>query len=129
MSTRANEIAHRTLVIVGAAVILLGTSGIAAMTAWMPSSASLARVGTEAEAAPAPAEGEPRVRVKCAECGIVASKRQIEQAGAASKRFEITVRMMDGSSRAFMDANPANWRPGQRVILIDGAGSLSTTRG
>jgi hypothetical protein len=29
--------------------------------------------------------------------------------------------MSDGSSRVFMDAHPANWRPGERVILIEGA--------
>lgn len=39
----------------------------------------------------------------------------------SAKSYEVTVRMRDGSSRAFMDANPANWRAGERVILIEAA--------
>jgi hypothetical protein len=29
--------------------------------------------------------------------------------------------MAGGSSRVINHANPANWRPGERIILIDGA--------
>ena len=34
--------------------------------------------------------------------------------------YEVTVRMKDGASHLFMAANSAQWRPGQRVIFIDG---------
>ena len=38
-----------------------------------------------------------------------------------AKSYEIIVRMADGLSRVFNDANPARWRSGERVIVIDGA--------
>lgn len=120
--------ATRMLLIAGAAVILLGTSGIAAVTGWVPSSTKNAAVGADAQRDPAPVEGGPRIRVSCAECAVVLSKRKIEQAGAGAKGYEITVRMKDGSSRAFIEANSANWRPGQRLILIDGAATLASIR-
>jgi hypothetical protein len=72
------------------------------------------------------------LRVKCPECGVVESKREIVQGGTARadkaaaqhshvmpvKAYEVTLRMKDGSSHRFVDANPGNWRPGQRIILI-----------
>jgi hypothetical protein len=121
--------------IAGIAAILLGTSGIAGMMAWMPTS-----TGAQAQIPPAPAEDDARVTGKCSGCVMVVSKREIEQPGAAggvtrdglnetpgnsTKSYEITVRMKGGSSRVFMDAYPANWRPGERVILIEGAGESS----
>jgi hypothetical protein len=90
---------------------------------------------------PAQAESSARVRVKCAECGVVESTRVIEQGHAgidpgataaltkdsrnvvskkSARISEITVRMQDGASHRFVDANLANWRPGERVILIKG---------
>jgi hypothetical protein len=134
-----NEAPQLPLLIGAVAAILLGTSGIAAVMAWTPTS-----IGAQAPPAAERAEGEARVRVKCAECGVVASTREIEQLGAgidsdsgaaggvtaggrnetpekSAKSYEVTVRMKDGSSRVFMEANPANWRPGERVIFIEGA--------
>jgi hypothetical protein len=70
----------------------------------------------------------------CAECGFVASMREFEHMGEETepeaaggvavnpiRRHEVTIRMNDGTSRAFVDAHPANWRPGERVIFIEGA--------
>lgn len=144
MKTQGNEASHLPLLIGGVAVILLGTTGIAAVMAWTPTSTDVAGVVFEqAQISPARAEGDARVRarMKCAECGVVASTREIEQPGAgidpgasggvtrssrnaihgkSTKSYEVTARMKDGSSRVFMDANPANWRPGERVIFIEG---------
>lgn len=156
MKMQANEARYLPLLIGGVAVILLGSSGIVAVMAWTPASTDVAGavlaldekspmpparpVSAQAQIPPAQAEGDARVRVKCPECGVVASTREIEQLGAAggatrsgqneisgrsTKSYEITVRMNDGSSRMFMDANPANWRPGERVILIEGASQSS----
>jgi len=35
----------------------------------------------------------------------------------------VTVRLSDRSTQVFSDSNPANWRPGERVILIGGGNS------
>lgn len=149
MKTQAAEGPHLQLRIGGVTVLLLGTYGIAAVMAWMPawtddrfSTLPAGPIDAQARVTPARTEGGARVRVKCAECGIVASTREVEQPGAgidpgtaggaarggrnempgkSAKSYEVTVRMRDGSSRAFMDANPANWRAGERVILIEAA--------
>jgi hypothetical protein len=76
-------------------------------------------------------------RVKCPECGVVESRQEVERAdlenhhetnarlasirnGQSIKSYQVTLRMKDGSSHQFVDTNPANWRPGERVILISG---------
>ena len=95
---------------------------------------------------PAPEENVALARENCAECGVVVSTRKIVQilermeSGAASKvkrarlketvvksvsNYEVTVRMKDGASHQFMVANQANWRPGERVIFIEGRNPLS----
>lgn len=69
----------------------------------------------------------------CAECGFVASMREFEHMGEETepevaggvtgnptRRHEVTIRMKDGTSRAFVDTHPANWHPGERVIFIEG---------
>lgn len=157
MKTQANEAWYLSLLIGGVAVILLGTSGIAVVMAWPSTATDVAgavfvpdtsptspasSIGTQAQIPLARAESDARVRVKCAECGVVAFTREIEQldaeidpraaggvarssrngiSGKPTKSYEVTVRMKDGSSHVFMAANPANWRPGERVIFIEGA--------
>lgn len=101
--------------------------------------------GPQAQIPSARGEREASIRVRCPECGVVAFIREIDQHGAgvdsgaarratrgdhseipeqSTKRYEVNVRMRDGTSRVFVEANPANWRPGERVILVEGA-SLS----
>jgi hypothetical protein len=119
------------LLIGGLAAILLGVSGIAAVTVGLPTTTALAAVEEVAA---------PRGRVKCAECGIVESTRDVGPAGAAldpgtkdevtrggrnAKRYQVTVRMKDGTSRVFLEAHPAHWRAGERVTFIDGASNSS----
>jgi hypothetical protein len=117
MRTQADRVPSLPLLIAGIVAILLGTSGFAAVTAWMPAST--------------PPEGDTRPTVKCAGCGVIASMRESQQPatgidfrGESTRSYEVTVRMNDGSSHVFMDAKPANWRPGQRVILVEGKSNL-----
>lgn len=91
-------------------------------------------------------EGEARAKVRCAECGVVVATREIDVRGegaghdasggaaagnqdgprvTSARRYEITIRMADRSSRVISDASPASWRPGERVIIIDGANSAN----
>jgi hypothetical protein len=51
---------------------------------------------------------------------VMAGTPDETRAGSA-RSYEITVRLADGSRRVIDHASPANWRPGERVIVIDGA--------
>jgi hypothetical protein len=94
------------------AMVVLATSAIAAVASWWH----------DPFAVTAPKVKAPRASgVKCAECGTVASTREVASpiVDSADRRYEITVRMNDGSSRVFVDASLASWRPGVRLILIE----------
>jgi outer membrane lipoprotein SlyB len=41
----------------------------------------------------------------------------------SAKYYVLVVRMADGSSRVINQASPANWRPGERVMIIEGTNS------
>ena len=71
--------------------------------------------------------GEAGAELKCAQCGVVESIREIAQRPEQSTRgVEVTVRMKDGASHLFVAtssenaANSSGWRAGERVIFIDG---------
>ena len=87
-----------TLLITGIAVILFSTAGIARIVGWGPNS-------TDGPGATG---------------GVVAGNPG-ETRVESTRSYEITVRLADGSSRVIIDAKPASWRPGERVIVIDGA--------
>ena len=137
MKANFTEVPHLRLLIAGVAVILLATSGIAAVMAWMPVAGDVAEVGlapdrppsaagpvgAEAQISAEPTEDDAHARSKCEECGIVASTREIP--GKPARTYEVTVRMQDGSNRVFLHAGPANWRAGERLILIAGANQAS----
>ena len=64
-----------------------------------------------------------RVKPKCSECGVIESMRRVPPEGDSPAIYEIKVRMRDGSIRVNRDPNPANWRPGEHIILL-GANQL-----
>ena len=126
------------------AFVLFSTAGIARIVGWGPNSTDDSGAILALDpSAPVPATNEARVKPRCPECGVIVSMREIEvrdedtgrprTAGGAvagsrietrvdsTRSYEITVRLADGSSRVFNDANPARWRSGERVIVIDGA--------
>lgn len=140
MKMHVHEVPYLRLLIGGVAVALLGFFGIVAVMAWMPASTE-DRVD---KLLTLPAKTvSSHVRVKCEECGVIVSKREIEQPGGSggvtrgrrggqdgilgklAKSYEVTVRMNDGSSRVFMDTNPVNWQPGEGIVLIQGANQLN----
>ena len=129
MKIHVHEAPYLRLLIGGIAAVLLGLFGIAAVMAWTPASTedSVDKLLT----LPTKTVGS-HVRVKCEECGVVVSTREIEQPGGSGgvtrggkRGHEVTVRMKNGSNRVFMDANPANWRQGESIILIQGASQLN----
>lgn len=154
MNMRVSRSRYLPLLIVGSAVILFSTAGIAAIMGWLPAAAGdsgdilergnvpaalAARDALTVQTAPAPAAGGRRVKARCPECGVIVSMREIDagEAGTdlagvtaagnkarsaeSARRYEITVRLTDGSRRVIEQANPARWRQGERLILIDGA--------
>ena len=159
METHRPRFPYLALSIVGIAVILSSTAGIAGLIGWLSASTgssdailalddlpmvSVKPVAATARTALGRVEGEARVKVRCAECGVIVSTREIdapddgagagtsdaagnrdELQAASARRFEITIRMADRSSREINHAGPANWRPGEHVIVIDGANRSS----
>lgn len=130
-----------TPLITGIAVILFSTAGFARIVGWGPNSAGASGDGLAPdELGPVRTMSEARADARCAECGMFVSMREVESedtgAGAAggatagsrdetrvktTRRYEITIRMADGSTRVIGHANPARWRAGERLIVISGA--------
>jgi len=61
-----------------------------------------------------------RMKPKCNECGVIESMRRLTPEGNSPAIYEIKVRMRDGSTRVNREANPANWRPGEHILLLGG---------
>ena len=161
MDMQADKFRYLPLLMAGIAVILSSTAGIAAVMRWLPapteiSTATVVPVSLTSESAnlvtatgrtdSMPAEGAARTRIRCAECGVIVSMREMaghdedsspgtagevtannpdEARARAATRHEIIIRLTDGSSRVINHASAASWRPGERVIVIDGANPLS----
>lgn len=120
--------------VIGAvAAIMLVSFGIAAVWAWSPRSTNVINVAVATSNFPEQSEVNELSTARCEECGVVESIRKIERSeegsGKTAGRYEmtraplisqITVRMSDGDSHLFTDASLANWRPGERIIIIKG---------
>ncbi len=144
MNTQANKSRYLPMLIVGIAVILFSTAGVAHMMGWGPNlTDGSSAIDALDQTAPVTAS-EAGARPRCPECGMIVSVREIERhdqdsgSGAAgavtagnrdetpgkmTKNYEITVRMAGGSSRVFNLASPARWRTGERLIVIGGLDS------
>lgn len=113
---------HVTLLAAG--VALLGFTAVAVATAplteWFQTSAQDLPSGAdqvkEAETTASQA-GESNGKTRCKYCGIIESTRKVGSV------HEVTVRLADRSTHVFSDSNPANWRPGERIILIGSGNS------
>ena len=124
---------HAPLLITGIAATLFSTAAMTVVTiaGWLPGSIesfdenfihlqppeSSAALLSDFE----PGVGQSRVKARCEECGEIESMRKVAAVGNSPTTYEITVRMRDGSTRVNSDASPANWRPGDRMLLIGGA--------
>lgn len=104
-------------------IIQLGIAGCVAMLIWMLTGTAVPPTPTFNEYLEhEPAVGNVSLREHCPECGVVSSTRRIQQAAEGlNPGIEVTVRMRDGSRRQFMDASSANWRVGERLIIIGSA--------
>ena len=157
MKTQSTKFRYLPRLIVGIAVVLSSTVGIAAIMGWLPAStdgsggilalddlpvASAKAVAGTAQTPREQVAGDARANERCAECGVIVSTREIDarnerasldasggavagnqdkQRVTSARRYETTIRLADRSSRVITTASPANWRPGEHVIVIDGA--------
>jgi hypothetical protein len=143
MKAQAGKSPFLPMLVTGIAVVLFSTGGVARMMGWSPHSTGDSS-GIPGPGRPVPVElaSEAPVKPRCPECGMIMSVREIgmddEESGhgaageaiagnrnkervKSARSYQITVLMAGGSSRVINHANPANWRPGERMILIDGA--------
>lgn len=93
MEAQVNKTTSPLMVIAGIAVILFSAAGIAAIMGWIPTSFGQPREGEKlsaqgkghaspaARAATAQPARNTVAAVKCAECGVIESVRQVEQRG------------------------------------------------
>ena len=68
--------------------------------------------------------------VKCTQCGVVSSLREIADVatqtglisspGSVRKSYEVTVQMRDGSRHVFREIGSSVWHVGERMIIIGG---------
>jgi len=104
-------------------LIVLVTAGCVAMLVWLLTSTATSPASTaETHGGHVPAVGIYSARRSCPECGVVSSTQGIGRAAEGiNSGIEVTVRMRDGSSRQFTDTSSANWRVGDRMIIIGSA--------
>jgi len=142
MKLPIEKLRHFLPLIAGIAVLLFSSVAVARIMGWLPNttdaSGGMAAIDPLTTAFPFsdPASESVRSRPnastkrRCPQCGVIASKREIgasangqgddELLAKAAKRYEFSVRLDDGTYRAITDANPAAWRLGERVSIIDG---------
>ncbi len=147
MTRQINALPNPRLLIVAVAVVLSGIFGVTAVKAWAPGSADVKEGSAASVPENSPPQPEANSEAngppgKCMECGIIESKREVWTDGDRAaemtdvvelarpahgkardhdhmvRSFVVTVRMKDGARRQFVDATSANWRPGERVIVI-----------
>lgn len=126
---RALPYAAFTLVV---ATVLVFSVGIANLPAVSPSGDAADAVPPGATrgavaATPPSTDGpmsasEVRARTRCAGCGVVESIRPLEATANLPAAFEFTVRLRDGSARVSRTIGRGQWRAGDRIILMGGAG-------
>ena len=124
MNIPFNKSTPLPLLIAGVVAILFSTAAAtsAPLLDWLhKSSATASDNDAQVAVSGLPDAGELRPAAKCAECGVVESTRRVAQGGNLPALHEITVRLRDGSIRVSSQVNPAHWRIGERIILIEGA--------
>lgn len=113
---------HVTLLAVGFALLVFAAvaATTAPLTEWFQTSAQGLPAGADqakdAEATPSQT-GDSNSKTRCKYCGIIESTRKVGSV------HEVTVRLADRSTHVFSDSDAANWRPGERIILIGGGNS------
>lgn len=122
MNTPITKFIRIPLLVTGIAAILFSTAAAtsAPLLNWLHNLPA-ADASVQAQVDALPDTAEPRPRTKCPQCGVVESMQRVAGEGNSPTLFEITVRLRDGSTRVSRHASPAQWRLGERIIVIDGS--------
>lgn len=114
---RRSGILYPLMLIAAIAVIVFSISGIASMMGWMPSVLSHGATTLRAQSAAAMEPGAPATGVdkSCRDCGVIESVRPVQK----SRRYEIRVRMGDGTFRTLYHAAHPEFAVGQKVRVTD----------
>lgn len=113
---KRSGILYPLMLIAAIAVIVFSISGIATMMGWMPSVLSRGADPMRAQPAAAVKPGAPRPAASaCPDCGVVESVRAVEK----SRRYEIRVRMGDGTSLTLYETTRPKVTAGQRVRVTE----------
>jgi hypothetical protein len=105
-----------------ASVIVVALGGIAAIAGYMSSS----KADSRDERSVTVAVASKRLDKACADCGVVVAVRPIELKSKAiepartAKRYQIQVRMSDGSVKTVTYSTAPAWKAGDRVRLQNG---------
>lgn len=115
---KRSGILYPLMLIAAIAVIVLSISGIATMMGWLPGVLSRGADPARAQPAAAIEPGTPRAvpgANACRDCGVVESVRAVEKSG----RYEIRVRMGDGTFRTLYEATRPKFTVGQKVRVTE----------
>ena len=118
MKMQANSPRYLRKLAGGVAVILFSGIAIGSLAIPDPGKQGVAPEKFSESAMESPVASPPNLSNRCEECGVIASMREIE--GDPVRSHEITIRMQNGSILRITDANPANWKQGERVKVLAG---------
>jgi hypothetical protein len=90
------------------AVIVLSGVGIAAVTGYLPASS----------AQKAPAE---RTKTHKMQSAVVVEVKEVDGSARGHKRYEVSVRLPDGSVRTVSSDAPPAWKSGDKVRVVNGS--------
>jgi hypothetical protein len=126
MNLHLQKSAQLRALITGVAVILLSTLALTKLPLARHPDSAFANTGdistqqTDDTSTRHSPSRKAKLKPKCNECGVVESMQRVSSDAGSPAIYEIKVRMRDGSMHISHDANPANWRRGQHVILVGG---------
>jgi hypothetical protein len=67
--------------------------------------------------------GIPENTGRCTHCGIVVSTERVAPVGDAPAVYQVKVRLADKTTRVFSETSAPRWRPGERIVIIEGGDS------
>ena len=102
---------------VSASVLVVAMGAIAAIASFLPSSSD---EGSDARTVRVALATRPLDR-SCRDCGVVVAVRSIALKGkSVTMRYQIQVRMSDGSVKTLTSSTEPGWKAGDRVRLQNG---------
>jgi hypothetical protein len=121
LADAVRKLPYAAFMLVIAIVAVCGMAIAAMPSRWLATAAEGAPIDAQPVAA-AERVAAPVARARCVGCGVVESIRRMEATAQLPAQFEFTVRLRDGSARVSHTADRGTWHPGDRIMLMAGAG-------